>query len=75
MTESTIPLIRTQPPPQHKRSKSLTNNRPPCPINFHLCTSLFYHTQNSNMRKVIGVQTLIMEFEVQSTEGLFPFAQ
>jgi hypothetical protein len=27
------------------------------------------------MRKVIGVQTLSMEFEVQSTEGLFPFAQ
>jgi len=27
------------------------------------------------MRKVIGVQTVSMEFEVQSTEGLFPFAQ
>jgi hypothetical protein len=27
------------------------------------------------MRKAIRLQTLIMEFEVRSTEGLFPFAQ
>jgi len=27
------------------------------------------------MRKAISLQTLIMEFEVQSMEGLFPFAQ
>jgi hypothetical protein len=27
------------------------------------------------MRKAISLQTLVMEFEVQSTEGLFPFVQ
>jgi hypothetical protein len=44
-------------------------------IDFNHYTSLFYNSQNSKLREGRNVQTLSMEFEVESTKDLFSFAE